>query len=85
MGHQVEERRISIDEWRDGVTSGEITEVFACGTAAVVTPVGSLKWDGGETPEVTEGGQVTMAIREALVDIQYGRADDTFGWMRRIC
>ena len=40
MGHQVEERRISIDEWRDGVTSGEITEVFACGTAAVVTPVG---------------------------------------------
>jgi branched-chain amino acid aminotransferase len=84
MGHQVEERHISIDEWRDGVTSGEISEVFACGTAAVVTPVGSLKWDGGETPEVTEAGQVTMAIRQALVDIQYGRADDTFGWMHRI-
>ena len=48
LGHQVEERRFSIDEWRDGVTSGEITEVFACGTAAVVTPVGALKWDGGE-------------------------------------
>jgi branched-chain amino acid aminotransferase len=85
MGHQVEERKISIDEWRDGVTSGEITEVFACGTAAVVTPVGSLKWEGGETPEVPEAGEVTMAIRKALVDIQYGRADDTFGWMRRIC
>jgi branched-chain amino acid aminotransferase len=85
MGHQVEERRISIDEWRNGVTSGEITEVFACGTAAVVTPVGALKWEGGETPEVPQAGAVTMAIRQALVDIQYGRADDTFGWMRRIC
>ena len=42
--------RFSIDEWRDGVTSGRITEVFACGTAAVVTPVGTLKWDGGEAP-----------------------------------
>ena len=85
MGHQVEERKISIDEWRDGVAGGEISEVFACGTAAVVTPVGSLKWDGGETPEVAEAGEVTMKIRQALVDIQYGRADDTFGWMRRIC
>ena len=85
MGHQVEERRFGIDEWRDGVTSGEITEVFACGTAAVVTPVGSLKWDGGETPEVTEAGEITMRMRQALVDIQYGRADDTFGWMHRIC
>jgi branched-chain amino acid aminotransferase len=84
MGHQVEERKISIDEWREGVSSGEIREVFACGTAAVVTPVGSLKWEGGETPEVAEAGEVTMAIRQALVDIQYGRADDTFGWMHRI-
>ena len=44
LGHKVEERRFSIDEWRDGVTCGEITEVFACGTAAVVTPVGRLCW-----------------------------------------
>ena len=50
MGHQVEERKFSIDEWREGVTSGEITEIFACGTAAVVTPVGELKWDGGSAP-----------------------------------
>jgi len=84
MGYQVQEQKISIDRWRDGIASGEITEVFACGTAAVVTPVGSLKWDGGQTPEVTEAGEVTMAIRRALVDIQYGRADDTFGWMHRI-
>jgi branched-chain amino acid aminotransferase len=85
MGHPVEERKISIDEWRDGLTSGEITEVFACGTAAVVTPVGALMWDGGRTPEVSMAGEVTMKVRQALVDIQFGRADDTFGWMRRIC
>ncbi|MGC4109170.1 MAG: branched-chain amino acid aminotransferase [Nocardioides sp.] len=85
MGHSVEERKISIDEWRDGLASGEITEVFACGTAAVVTPVGSLKWDGGQTADVTEAGEVTMSIRQALVDLQFGRAEDAFGWMRRIC
>jgi branched-chain amino acid aminotransferase len=84
LGHQVEERRISIDEWREGVTSGRITEIFACGTAAVVTPVGALKWDGGEVPSASDTGEVTMQIRQALVDIQYGRADDTFGWMHRI-
>jgi branched-chain amino acid aminotransferase len=87
MGHQVEERKISIDEWREGVASGEITEVFACGTAAVVTPVGKLLWDGGEAPSATgdeEGGELTMRIRQELVDIQFGRAEDTFGWMHRV-
>jgi branched-chain amino acid aminotransferase len=84
LGHQVEERKFSIDEWRDGVESGAITEVFACGTAAVVTPVGTLKWAGGETPPPAKT-DLTMKIRQALVDIQYGRAEDTFGWMHRIC
>jgi branched-chain amino acid aminotransferase len=83
-GHQVEERKFSIDEWREGVASGEITEVFACGTAAVVTPVGTLKWAGGEVAGSTEAGSLTMEIRQALVDIQYGRADDTFGWMHHV-
>jgi branched-chain amino acid aminotransferase len=83
LGHQVEERKFSIDEWREGVTSGRITEVFACGTAAVVTPVGALKWDGGEVP-APASTDLTMRLRQALVDIQYGRAEDTFGWMHRI-
>jgi branched-chain amino acid aminotransferase len=83
MGHQVEERRISIDEWRDGVTSGEITEIFACGTAAVVTPVGELKWEGGSAP-APASTDLTFRIRQALVDVQFGRAEDTFGWMRKI-
>ncbi len=84
LGHQVEERKFSIDEWREGVASGDIVEVFACGTAAVVTPVGSLKWAGGETP-APRSTDLTMRIRQALVDIQYGRAEDTFGWMHKVC
>jgi branched-chain amino acid aminotransferase len=83
MGHQVEERRFSIDEWRDGVTSGDITEVFACGTAAVVTPVGELRWPGGAAP-APASTDLTFRIRQALVDVQFGRAEDTFGWMHRI-
>jgi branched-chain amino acid aminotransferase len=86
LGHTVSEGPITIDEWRDGVGSGRITEVFACGTAAVVTPVGSLKWQGGGTVGDDETtGPVTEQVRTALVDIQYGRAEDTFGWMHRVC
>lgn len=83
LGHQVEERKFSIDEWREGVTSGAITEIFACGTAAVVTPVGSLKWNGGEVP-APASTELTMRIREALVGVQFGRVDDTFGWMHKV-
>src|SRR3712207_3730655 len=91
-GLAVEERRIGIDEWREGVASGEISEVFACGTAAVITPVGRLVWDGGEavTPVAAaadggdEIGPVAGRIRRALLDVQYGRAEDTHGWMRRL-
>jgi branched-chain amino acid aminotransferase len=85
LGHKVEERRVSIDEWREGVASGRITEVFACGTAAVVTPVGRLKWRGGECGSGEDTtGPVTLEVRQALIDIQYGRAEDTFGWMHRV-
>ncbi len=83
LGHPVEERGVTIEEWRDGVTSGRITEIFACGTAAVVTPVGGLKWDGGEAP-APASTDLTLRVRQALVDVQYGRAEDTFGWMHRI-
>ena len=84
LGLQVQERRVSVDEWRDGVASGAITEVFACGTAAVVTPLGRLAWEGGEVVMGTEPGEVTMRVRQALLDIQYGRASDTHGWLRQL-
>jgi branched-chain amino acid aminotransferase len=82
MGYQVSERKFGIDEWREGVSGGRIIEIFACGTAAVVTPVGELRTRDGVTaaPASTE---LTMKIRQALVDIQFGRAEDTFGWMHR--
>lgn len=84
LGHDVVERRVSIEEWREGTADGTITEVFACGTAAVVTPVGVLKWDGGEAVAGDGGaGKVTLDIRSALVDVQYGRAEDRHNWMRR--
>ena len=84
QGWKVEERKVSAEEWREGVSSGRITEVFACGTAAVITPVGKLRWRGGEVGNGDETGPVTRQVRRALVDIQYGRADDPFGWMHRV-
>jgi branched-chain amino acid aminotransferase len=89
LGLTVKERRVSIDEWRDGVSSGEITEVFACGTAAVVTPVGRLAWEGGEVVigdhQVNGGvGSVTASIRQSLLDVQYGRTADSRGWLTRL-
>jgi len=82
-GHQVEERRFTIDEWRDGVASGEIAEVFACGTAAVITPVGRLAWSGGELDMPAEH-KVTEDLRAELLDVQYGRAEDRHGWLYQL-
>ena len=86
QGLEVVERKVSIDEWQAGARAGQIREVFACGTAAVVTPVSRLAWDGGEVG-IGDGepGPVTLALRAALVDLQYGRVDDRHGWMHRIC
>ncbi len=87
LGYRIEERKFTVDEWRDGLTSGRLTEVFACGTAAVVTPVGTLKWRGGSASTAGSDdaiGPVTQQVRQNLVDIQYGRAEDAFGWMHRV-
>lgn len=84
-GREVSERDVTLEELRAGIESGEIAEVFACGTAAVVTPLGSLKSPDFDVV-VGDGsaGPVTMGIRQALTDIYYGRSTDTHGWMRRI-
>ena len=84
-GHKVEQRRVSIDEWREGVASGDISEVFACGTAAVVTPIALLKGENlaiGSADAVA--GELTMSLRQELTDIQYGRRPDPHGWMTRL-
>jgi branched-chain amino acid aminotransferase len=82
LGLSASEGRISIDEWRAGNADGSITEVFACGTAAVITPVGSVRSAaGGWTVGNGEPGPVTMRLREHLLDLQHGRRDDPRGWM----
>jgi len=80
-----EERPISIDEWREGAASGEITEVFACGTAAVITPVGELVTEEGSIRLAAEGdNEVAKRLRTRLLDLQYGRSEDTRGWLTRL-
>ncbi|MFJ4499347.1 branched-chain amino acid aminotransferase [Streptomyces sp. NPDC088864] len=85
LGYTAEEDRVSLDQWRDDTAAGTLTEVFACGTAAVITPVGTVKCAGGEW---TQGdgtpGPVTLKLRERLLDIQRGTAEDTHGWMHSL-
>ena len=84
-GLQVEERKVSIDEWRDGMASGDIVEAFACGTAAVITPIGELKGEGFSIGDAgAPAGAITMALRKELTDIQYGRVPDRHGWLVRL-
>ncbi|PPF58243.1 branched chain amino acid aminotransferase [Clavibacter michiganensis] len=84
-GLTVEKRRVELSEWVDGVASGEITEVFACGTAAVITPIGRLMGDGLDVGDIdAPAGELTMSLRQELTDIQYGRIPDRHGWLTRL-
>jgi branched-chain amino acid aminotransferase len=85
LGYTVEERRVDVDEWRKGAADGSVVEAFACGTAAVITPIGALRWPGGEAVAGDgQPGAVTTRLRRALLDIQYGRTADTHGWLRTV-
>ncbi|CAM5521535.1 putative branched-chain-amino-acid aminotransferase [Streptomyces spiroverticillatus] len=85
LGYTSSEGRISTDQWRADAESGALTEVFACGTAAVITPVGHVKSASAEwTTADGEPGRVTMALRKALLEIQTGSAADTHGWMHEL-
>jgi branched-chain amino acid aminotransferase len=85
LGIRADEGRISVDQWREGNESGEISEVFACGTAAVITPVGAVKsrmgsWTVGDG----EPGPVSTKLRTALLEIQNGQAPDKHGWLTQL-
>jgi branched-chain amino acid aminotransferase len=83
-GHRVVERSYTLDEWRADAADGRLREVFACGTAAVVTPVGTVRSADGEfTVGGAVTGPVTGGLRTALTDIQYGRAADPYGGARQ--
>ncbi|CAM3215308.1 branched-chain amino acid aminotransferase [Stackebrandtia soli] len=80
-GYEVIERRYGIDEWKADAASGALTEVFACGTAAVVTPIGNVSDHTGSFPASGGvAGPLTMDLRSALLAIQYGEAEDVHGW-----
>jgi branched-chain amino acid aminotransferase len=84
-GIEIEERKITLDEVRDGINSGSIVEVFACGTAAVITPIGQFK----SREEIigssdAEAGELTASLREELTGIQYGKVADRHNWLVKL-
>ena len=84
-GLTVREEPYAIDQWRADAMSGKLTEAFACGTAAVVTPIGQVASpDGTFTMGAGGPGQTTMRIKQKLVDIQRGVGVDPHGWVSRL-
>jgi branched-chain amino acid aminotransferase len=84
-GLRVSERRVAVDELLDAERSGHLREVFGCGTAAVITPVGQLGWK--DRTLVINGGQpgaLAKRLFSAITDIQYGRTPDTHGWITEV-
>jgi len=85
FGIDTTEGRISVSEWRDGNASGELAEVFACGTAAVITPVGTVdSTSGGWTIGDGTPGPVSQRLKSELIGIQYGHKPDPFGWIYKV-
>jgi branched-chain amino acid aminotransferase len=84
-GTRVREEPYTIDEWRADAAGGKLKEAFACGTAAVISPIGKVHSTSGDF--VINGGvagPVAMSLRKKLVDIQYGRAPDPHKWVRKV-
>ena len=84
-GLTVREAPYTIDEWRADAASGKLKEAFACGTAAVISPIGQVRASAGDF-SISGGvaGPVAMGLRRKLVDIQYGRAPDPHNWVRKV-
>ena len=85
-GMTVREERYSFQQWREDAASGRLREAFACGTAAVVTPIGKIKFSGGEAiiGDGAHAGPITKKLKDTLVQIQRGESNDPFGWVHRI-
>ena len=86
LGIPVAEGQLTVAQWRAGCASGEITEVFACGTAAVITPVGTVRGQGTQwTVGDGRAGPVTSLLHAELTGIQNGSRPDPYGWVQRLC
>ena len=85
MGIEVVEKTITLEEWRQAANSGAMTEAFACGTAAVITPIGTVKTNRDTfTIGGGESGEITMRLREKLTGIQRGEVADEHGWLHKL-
>lgn len=84
-GMKVSERRITIQEVADAYDAGKLDEVFGTGTAAVVSPVGHLKW-GDKVMEIGGGkiGPVTQRLYDTMTGMQYGKIPDDMGWIEKL-
>jgi branched-chain amino acid aminotransferase len=76
------ERPVSVDEWHSAAADGSLAESFACGTAAVVVPIGAVRTPTGSFT-VGDGatGPVTTLLHDRLLAVQHGRAPDRHGWL----
>jgi len=84
-GYKVSERRISINEVYEAHEKGLLKEVFGTGTAAVISPVGELNWNGKAiTVNDCKIGAVSQRLYDTMTGIQYGKLPDTFGWIETI-
>ena len=85
MGLEVEERKISIDEVIEAGKSGRMQECFGCGTAAVVSPVGELKYED-TVININNGeiGPITQKFYDTITGIQSGKVEDKFGWVTKV-
>ena len=85
VGVTAVERPIELRELRTRADDGSLTELFACGTAAVITPIGRFAdLDGEHVVAGGRPGEVTLQLRGILTDIQYGRRPDERGWLTRL-
>jgi branched-chain amino acid aminotransferase len=83
---KVRERMISLDEIISGLESGKLKEAFASGTAAVISPVGKLAYKGKEFVINQEKvGPVAQKLYDYIIGIQYGKIQDPYGWMEKVC
>ncbi|MDH6230420.1 branched-chain amino acid aminotransferase [Mesorhizobium soli] len=84
-GLKVEEKPYSFEQWRKDAESGKLREAFACGTAAVVAGIGSVRFKDGSFSIGNSGdGEVTARLRASLVGIQRGNVADNHGWVRLV-
>ena len=85
LGYKVTERLLSVDELFEALKSGRLEEAWGTGTAAVVSPIGRLMYNGEEF--VINGekiGEVTQKLYDILTGIQWGTVEDSFGWIHKL-